>query len=160
MSRLLHGWGCASDETGDADGALERLLSAKAEGRPFDAAIVDMQLPGEDGCSLGRRIKADAALSGTVLVVMTSLGQRGDGQRFADCGFAAFLTKPVRRSHLHDCLMLALGRRAAGQTSGDLITRHTAAEARRRGVRILVAEDNVDQPEGDVGDPQEARVPR
>jgi CheY-like chemotaxis protein len=39
--------------------------------------------------------------------------------------------------------MLALGRRAAGQTAGDLITRHTVAEARRRGVRILVAEDNV-----------------
>jgi PAS domain S-box-containing protein len=143
VSRLLQEWGCTWEETSDAEGAMARLASSKLEGRPFDAAIVDMQLPGEDGCSLGQRIKADTGLSGTVLVMMTSLGQRGDGQRLSGCGFAAFLTKPVRRSHLHDCLMLALGRRAAGQTAGDLITRHTVAEARRRGVRILVAEDNV-----------------
>ena len=143
VTRLLHEWGCTSEEASDAEGAVKQLLAAKADGRHFDAAVVDLQLPGEDGCALGRRIKAESSLEGIVLVMMTSLGQRGDGQRFEECGFAAFLTKPVRRSHLQECLMLALGRRAAGHASGGLITRHTIAEARRRGVRILVAEDNV-----------------
>jgi PAS domain S-box-containing protein len=143
VTRLLREWGCEPEEAADAREAIERLLAGHAEGRSFDAAILDMQLPGEDGCSLGLRIKQHEAISNTVLVMMTSLGQRGDGQKLASCGFAGFLTKPIRRSHVHDCLMLALGRRAAGHINGDLITRHTVAEARRDRVRILVAEDNL-----------------
>ena len=46
--------------------------------------------------------------------MMTSLGQRGDARQVQDVGFAAYLTKPVRHQHLHDCLALALGRRSDG----------------------------------------------
>jgi PAS domain S-box-containing protein len=143
VARLLESWGCVWREASDAAEGLEYLRAEAAAGTPFAAALVDMQMPGEDGASLGRRVKADAAISDTVLIMMTSLGQRGDARKIAGWGFSGYLTKPVHRQHLRECLALALGRRAAGQPDAALITRHTVAEARRSRVRILVAEDNL-----------------
>jgi CheY-like chemotaxis protein len=121
------------------------LGDAAAARDPFDAAVLDMQMPDVDGLMLGRQIKANPLVSGTALVMMTSLGQRGDGQAARDAGFAAYLTKPVKRQHLHDGLALALGRQAdPAAAQAPLITRHTIAEAKARPgkARILVVEDN------------------
>jgi two-component system, sensor histidine kinase and response regulator len=143
---LLSAWGCRTAEAGDAVTALCLLREAAAAGDPFDAAVLDMQTPGVDGLALGRGIKADPAIARTALVMMTSLGQRGDARRLQEAGFAAYLTKPVRQQHLHDGLALALGRLSAADAPGPatLITRHTIAESRSRRsrVRILLAEDN------------------
>ena len=143
LAGLLESWGCDWAESSDAAGAWRSMRDAAEAGRPFAAAVLDMQMPGGDGASLGRRIKADAQLASTVLIMMTSLGQRGDARRMAASGFAAYLTKPVHRQHLRDCLAMALGRKDHPHGETPLITRHTVAEARRARVRVLVAEDNM-----------------
>jgi PAS domain S-box-containing protein len=142
---LLSQWGCRSAEASSSEEALRLLGDAAAARDPFDAAVLDMQMPDVDGLMLGRQIKANPLVSGTALVMMTSLGQRGDGQAARDAGFAAYLTKPVKRQHLHDGLALALGRQAdPAAAQAPLITRHTIAEAKARPgkARILVVEDN------------------
>jgi CheY-like chemotaxis protein/HPt (histidine-containing phosphotransfer) domain-containing protein len=103
-----------------------------------------MQMPDMDGESLGRTIKNDPDLRDTLLVMMSSLGNRGDAKRLESFGFSAYLTKPVRQSQLYDCLATVVGRAVAVAPSSrsTLITRHTLNEARRRSVRILLAEDN------------------
>ena len=120
------------------------LRAARAEGDPFRIVLTDMQMPEMDGESLGKTIKADPELRDTALVMMTSLGKRGDAKRLEAIGFSAYLTKPVKQSQLYDCLATVLG---AGDPSVKtpetaLVTRHTLNEARRREVRILLAEDN------------------
>jgi CheY-like chemotaxis protein/HPt (histidine-containing phosphotransfer) domain-containing protein len=59
-------------------------------------------------------------------------------------GFAAYLRKPVRRSQLYDCLVTVLARaqQAGRADSRSIITRFTLSEQRKRGMRILVVEDN------------------
>ncbi|HEY3382807.1 MAG TPA: response regulator [Vicinamibacterales bacterium] len=146
VMRLLAAWGCHAVEAGDADEAWALLRGAAEAGTPFDAAIVDMLLSETSGLELGRRIKADPITARTALVMMTSLGQKGEARALEDAGFSAYLTKPIRRRHLHDCLALALGRQAQPQSDGrqPIITRHTLAEseAQRKRVRVLLAEDN------------------
>jgi two-component system, sensor histidine kinase and response regulator len=142
---LLSQWGCRSAEAPSSADALRVLGEAAAAGDPFDAAVLDMQMPDVDGLMLGRQIKADPLVAGTALVMMTSIGQPGDGRNARNAGFAAYLTKPVKSQHLHDCLALALGRRAdPAAVAAPLITRHTIAEAKARPgkARILVVEDN------------------
>jgi len=145
LRELLRSWGCRFEEAAGGIEALERLGRARAEEDPFRVALLDMQMPDMDGRTLGEKIKADPLLSDTLLVMLTSAGRRGDVAALQEIGFAAYLSKPVRNSHLHDCLTTVLGIPATGSEGPILpmITRHTLKEGKKRRTRILVAEDNV-----------------
>ena len=141
--------GMVPDMAADGIQALTQLRTAAESGAPFAVAILDAQLPGMDGWTLARRIKADPAIGPVKLVLLTSLAQRGDARMARAAGFDAYLTKPVRQAQFCDCLSLVLGnpRTSAGSTDSGttpLITRHTISEAqaRSRG-RVLVVEDNI-----------------
>jgi signal transduction histidine kinase/CheY-like chemotaxis protein/HPt (histidine-containing phosphotransfer) domain-containing protein len=142
---MLRSWGCRFDEATDGIQALEKLDHAREEGDPFWIALVDMQMPGMDGKTLGKKIKADPTLGDTRLVMLTSVGHRGESTKLQQIGFAAYLTKPVKISHLYDCLVTVLSVSAGEAKDSDrpIITRHTLREQKKRRIRILVAEDNV-----------------
>jgi len=94
---------------------------------------------------IGRKIKADADLRPTILILLSSSGRRGDAKRMEEIGFAAYLTKPVKSVQLRDCLALAIGSKssALGGPSTPIITRHSVVEAKKQKVRLLLAEDNI-----------------
>jgi signal transduction histidine kinase/DNA-binding response OmpR family regulator len=141
LNILLTRWGCPHALAPDGKAALELLREAAARGAPFEVALLDMQMPEMDGEMLGAAIQADPALSATRLIMITSLGRRGDANRFEQLGFAAYLTKPLKGSQIHDCLATVLGRELRPSTPQRIVTRHSLADARRS--RILLAEDNV-----------------
>jgi len=144
VAGMLSSWKCRHEEVEDSETALDRLRAAAASGDPFRIAILDMLMPEMDGETLGRIIKDDPALRDTVLVMMTSIGARGDAGRFEKAGFSVYLIKPVKRSRLFNCLMTAIGRKSFDQISPDrIITRHTVAEKSKQKTRILLAEDNI-----------------
>jgi signal transduction histidine kinase/DNA-binding response OmpR family regulator/HPt (histidine-containing phosphotransfer) domain-containing protein len=128
-----------------ADEALALMRQAAAAGRAFDAALLDHLMPDCDGAELGRIVVRDETLKSTRLILLTSSGQRGDGQVFADIGFAAYLLKPVTQRDLTECLILVLANTAHSWhlQSQPMITRHAlrAQRAQSRN-RILLAEDN------------------
>ncbi len=145
LAILLDGWGCEHLEASNGPEALDCLREAQLRGEPFHIALLDMHMPDMDGEELGKTIKGDPSISETLLVMLTSLGRRGDASRLESSGFSAFLTKPVRERHLRDCLASVLAMDVKGdqrEQGRKFITRHTIAEDRRRKIRILLAEDN------------------
>jgi len=144
LAEQLASWDVRHAEAESAAKAIDMLRAACAEDDPFRIVLMDMQMPEMDGESLGRAIKADPELRDTLMVMMASLGKRGDAKRLEAIGFSAYLTKPVKQSQLHDCLAMVLGIGVAPIKAPEiaLVTRHTLGEARRRKVRILLAEDN------------------
>jgi CheY-like chemotaxis protein len=68
----------------------------------------------------------------------------GHAEKAEQAGIEAFLTKPVRASHLLECLQLvATGKPESSKRSG-LLTRHdVVASAAQQRPRVLVAEDNL-----------------
>jgi PAS domain S-box-containing protein len=143
LASQLSAWGARPEEASTAPQALLALARARDAGDPFDAAILDMQMPGMDGASLARAIKSDEALAVTRLVLMTSMGERGDARQMEEMGFAAYFVKPVRQSDLFDSLSAVLAGKPLVHPDQPIITRHTIREMRRGSVRILLAEDNV-----------------
>ncbi len=130
---------------GSANEALALLRQASAAGRPYDAALIDHQMPGCDGEDLGRTIMRDESIKSTRLILLTSSGQRGDGRMFGDIGFTGYLLKPVSQRDLTASLVLALASPAeASLRTQPLMTQH-ALRAQRQDDRhrILVAEDNL-----------------
>ncbi len=144
LGRHLESWRCRHDEARDGESALAKLEAA-VEKDPFVIAIIDREMPGMDGETLGRKVKENDALRGTSLVMMTSSGSRGDAARVEKIGFSAYLTKPIMESRLRECLALLLAPefQAEGAERKPFLTRHTVEEERKRRVRILVAEDNL-----------------
>ncbi|MBM4243024.1 MAG: response regulator [Deltaproteobacteria bacterium] len=134
------------DPTAVEDGklALATLRRAVADGAPFDLAILDLVMPGMDGLTLARSIRADAALSAIPLVMLTAVT---DGRWNAEAqrvGVDACLLKPVRERKLFACLGELLDPSVDRSTARGLPTSlpaHVAHPPLTR-PRILVAEDN------------------
>jgi signal transduction histidine kinase len=143
LEQHLQSWGMQVDCAIDGPSALARLQAAQRAGKPYALVILDMHMPGMDGLTLARRIKADPTLMDVRLAMVSSIGQRGQAQEARAAGIAAYLTKPVRRLHLYDTLTTVLGAPNT-QRPPALVTRHSVAEAQaQRRLKVLVAEDNV-----------------
>ncbi|MFH1153527.1 MAG: PAS domain S-box protein [Pseudomonadota bacterium] len=143
LQRQLGSWGCRVTEAMDGQDALRQLHKARDGNDPFGIAILDMQMPGMDGMSLGSAIKADDKLKEVHMVMMTSIGQAGDARRFEKAGFAAYLIKPVGYSDLLDCLTTLVSCGARPEQETAILTRHSIRELQRGNIRILLAEDNI-----------------
>ncbi len=147
FAKILQSWRCQHHETRSPEAALGLLQNACDDGHPYAIAILDLMMPGMDGLELGALIRRDPRLRDTVLLVMASSGGlRGDAKALTQAGFAACLTKPIKQSQLHDCLVTALedrGVRGVAAVPGPVAPRRRLALERGRHIRILVAEDNV-----------------
>jgi two-component system sensor histidine kinase/response regulator len=78
------------------------------------------------------------------VIILTSIGERGDAARLEALGCAGYLTKPVKQSQLFDTIITLWGRQktVVKEKPIPIVTRHTIAEQKHQRVRILVAEDN------------------
>src|SRR5215217_603435 len=143
-------WGLKNGMALDGQSALEMLRHASRLGEPYDLAILDMQKPQMGGIELARKIRAEPLVSSTKLVMLSSIGQRGESEEARQAGMDAYLTKPVRQSQLYDAIATVLGTTVeeealekSKQELPSLITSYSLNEARARSrPRILVAEDN------------------
>jgi PAS domain S-box-containing protein len=146
LRTLMAKWGTRCDEVDSGTRAIEAVVEAAGRKDPFNVVLMDMNMPYMDGETAGRRIKESAEGQGTVLIMITSLGQRGDGKKFEGSGFSGYLIKPVKEDKLFECLSMAVGRQVLAdkgiKVPSGIITTHTITEARKERARILVVEDN------------------
>jgi CheY-like chemotaxis protein/HPt (histidine-containing phosphotransfer) domain-containing protein len=134
-------WGMRPDVASNAGDALARLQHAAETGDPYDVALLDFNMPGENGLALARQITASPTLGHTRLILLTSSGQvAGDDPT---TGISTHLTKPVRQSRLLDAISLAmaLDSNEKVQPVRQGTPGPTHPTPTRIGRRILVAED-------------------
>ncbi|MCP4196844.1 MAG: response regulator [Proteobacteria bacterium] len=138
-------WGYRVDEASRGSEAMSKLLAASSGGDPFNVVILDMYSPEMDSEALGQRIKSDPEVEHTKLIMMAAIGNRGDASRLQELGFDAYLTKPVKRRLLFDCLALVSNRprKISGRPMPHIVTRHSIAEKRKQQIRILLIEDDI-----------------
>jgi CheY-like chemotaxis protein len=75
---------------GSAPEALELLKQSSP-----DLILMDVQLPGEDGLSLTRRLKHDPATAAIPVVALTAHAMTGDRELAMDAGCAGYIPKPI-----------------------------------------------------------------
>jgi len=142
---LLHyttAWGMDCINANNGSTALALLIDAVAHGQPCDLLILDMQMPLMDGLEVAHKVKADSVLANTRMVMLTSIGRRGDAALMQKAGISAYLSKPIHQHQLRDCLLMVMNPSANDEL--PFVTKHTILEAkRRREGRLLVADDNM-----------------
>ena len=90
LADLLELWGHEVRVSLDGTGALHTAW----DWRP-DVVLLDIGLPGLSGFEVARRMRAEPALAGSVLVALTGYGQDDARLSAQEAGFDQHLTKPV-----------------------------------------------------------------
>jgi CheY-like chemotaxis protein len=98
-------------------------------------------MPEMDGISLARNIRATRGIQETPLLLLTSLHDRQCVRNAGAAGFAATLSKPVKRAHLWNRILLSLGKIAAPQQPPPLIPADIDS-SHARAFKVLIVEDN------------------
>ena len=110
--RLRPAWTLAVAEDG-----LQGLQQLQQE--HYDAALVDIDLPGIDGVELCRRLQADAATRALPLLALSANAMPGDIRRALAAGFRGYITKPIDVPALLAELDVLLSASAAQTTSEE-----------------------------------------
>src|SRR5262249_7266811 len=130
-------WGLVAEESASGAAALDRLR----RGETFDLAILDIQMPQMDGLTLAREIRRLPDAGSLPLVALSSLGRREPD--FQDAAFAAYLTKPIKQSHLYNVLVSIFAGQPLALRDQAPVPRLDATLGSRMPLRILLAEDMV-----------------
>ncbi len=88
ITHLLRGHVCLLAEDGE-----KGIEMAKAENP--DLILMDIRLPGMDGLSAAKILRADAKTQGIPLIAVTASAMKGDGERILASGFDAYIAKPI-----------------------------------------------------------------
>jgi CheY-like chemotaxis protein/HPt (histidine-containing phosphotransfer) domain-containing protein len=100
-----------------------------------------MHMPGMNGITLAKVIKADPKLGRPRLIMLTSLGQLMDDEQLAKAGVDACLVKPVKQGRLYECLtgQRTLPRKLALEHARPV----DSASGLPKNLKVLLAEDNI-----------------
>lgn len=134
----LHAWNVDVDTVEDGTRAVRVLQEAVRIEKPYDLAILDLNLPDLDGTELANRIRAIKDFSTLTLVSMVGDRDRGAPLDLHAKGFDAFLVKPVRQKSMAHWLVEALQRQ---RMSTELHGRREGNVA-PEGARLLLVEDS------------------
>jgi len=140
LTKNVEALGSRADAVPSGAKGLEGLRNAHRAGDPYHVVLLDMQMPGMDGEQTARAIKSDPSVKEVKIIILTSMGHRGDAVRMESLGCSSYLLKPVKQQLLCDAIIAVLG--SEEDESSGLITRHVLSEQRKFNLRLLLAEDN------------------
>lgn len=138
-------WGMRDDTAATGLEALELLHQAARDGDLYDLAILDMHMPGMDGLTLARAIKAEPLLQSVHLVMLTSLGVDLTPEMIQQAGIERYLSKPIRQADLYHCILALHKPRTALALSpppSHAEVKTSTPRSRTARAAILLAEDN------------------
>jgi signal transduction histidine kinase/NO-binding membrane sensor protein with MHYT domain/DNA-binding response OmpR family regulator/HPt (histidine-containing phosphotransfer) domain-containing protein len=143
LGRQLDAYGIKTVRVGDAFAGFAELERAWRKGKPYDVVFLDQMMPGMAGDELASRIRSDAHLSETKLVLVSSAGIQGI-KKSAMAILDAKVDKPVRQHELLDCLVRLYSTNTeapACPPGGTNVPLHRQ-DVVARPLHILLAEDN------------------
>lgn len=148
LREMINSWGFSFREAITGKHALAEIETAAKKNDPYHVVILEAQLADMSGFEVSRQIKENRLCREVKIIMLTSVGNVGDGALALESGISAYLLKPVKRSDFFDAIvnLLAPAAPAAAEElpqKPGLITTHSIREERQRQTPlILLAEDD------------------
>lgn len=144
-------WGMIGKTAASGLEGLETIRLAYAKGEPFDFVVLDMHMPDMNGLEVAQAIKKDKRLKDLKMIMLTSVGLRGDAKMARESGIFAYLTKPVRHNDLYNTFFKVLDFNGS-DLSKPIITKYNIVDnIPTFDLDVLVAEDNLTNQEVAIG---------
>ncbi|HEV7498946.1 MAG TPA: response regulator, partial [Vicinamibacteria bacterium] len=146
VTEQLASWQIRSAAATSGPEALAMLKEAQRAGQPFDVVLLDFLMPDMDGVEVSRLARAEPALGGAIIIILSSVERRvAAGPAESTALFDAWLVKPVRQSRLMDAMIAAWVARHGGASAALAAGGAPDAPAPRRvplSARVLVVDDS------------------
>jgi PAS domain S-box-containing protein len=151
LEEWLRGYAMAPTAAGDGAMAMAALWQGVAQGRPYPLVLLDGRMPDIDGLALAAKIRQQAELAATRIILLTSGDRPGDLARARQLGISANLLKPLQQRELMETILRVMGHTTQDKetwsqgdketAAGDLVSPRLPVSLSRC-LHVLVAEDN------------------
>jgi CheY-like chemotaxis protein len=131
-------WGMAVEVVSSSSQGFELLANSP----PFDAMILDLQLPDMDGLTLARQIRQQPYGRSVPLLLLSSTRLRGDDPRPLESNVSVYVHKPIRPAQLLEALCRAMSIQLHREKKAPAVPVLDTNLARRLPLRLLLADDN------------------
>jgi two-component system, sensor histidine kinase and response regulator len=148
VQQHLQRWGMLADAAEDGLQGMDMMHLAVAQAAPYEIILLDHHMPGLDGIEIARRVRADAELRRSLLIMLSSRDLRDASETHSKL-FEAYLTKPVRQAFLYSSISRVVSREEHTDHSRQppqIMFTPRAARA-----KVLLVEDNAVNREVAVG---------
>jgi CheY-like chemotaxis protein len=81
-----------------------RAAIEEASRRRPDIILLDMMMPVMDGYETARRMVLDPLLDGVPILALTAKAMKGDAEKTLEAGCDDYMSKPIRRQELLECV--------------------------------------------------------
>jgi PAS domain S-box-containing protein len=145
LEEWLRGYAMEPTAAGDGVTAMATLWRGVAQGRPYPLALLDGRMPDIDGLALAAKIRQQAELSATRIILLSSGDRPGDLTRAHHLKISANLLKPLQQRELLETILRVMSHQ--GDPEGLSVSRAVVRPPIPEGLvgvplRILAAEDN------------------
>jgi len=138
---VLAGWAMEVTLAESGPVALEALRAARSQGSPFQLVLLDCQMPEMDGFTVSERARSESGADQPIILMLSSVQQKGDLERCRQLGISLHLVKPIRRQELLYSIKRVMDTFQPFQPVETApISRSTSLSV--GGLHILLAEDN------------------
>jgi signal transduction histidine kinase/DNA-binding response OmpR family regulator len=136
LEHHLDNWGAVCESVDRPSAALALLEQASRDGRPFEVAVLDFNMPEMNGVELVYEIRMRPGLGGLRIVILSS--SPIEARDLTGLGISAMLLKPAREAAIYQAIADAL----IGTAPPTVAPRSPSDAPADRGLTVLVAEDN------------------
>ncbi len=106
---MLERWGVETGQASNGREAIEEIETAAAAGRPYEAVLMDLQMPEMSGYEATRALRARAAGRGVPIIALTAAALVSEREQALADGMDDFLTKPIDADRLSAALARWVG---------------------------------------------------
>ncbi len=118
LAEQMGAWRLEHAEVASGHTGLAVMRGAAVQGLKIDLVILDYQMPSMSGIEVLREMRADPAIEGIPVILLTSVDAAAARSALGDLRLEASLTKPTRSSMLLDTIVEVLS--DARSAAGDL----------------------------------------
>ena len=130
FQKMICSRGLIPAEAASGKEAIIKSREAFRSGNPYRVILLDLQMPGMDGFEVAKTVKKSPFGADVKIILLASVGQKGDTALCKELGISGYLPKPVKQSELLDAISIALGNQ--DDKKMPVITRYAILEARKR----------------------------
>jgi len=112
----LQQWGLEVSQANDGSQAVEAIFAAASMGKPFDAVLMDVQMPVMSGHEATRQVRRRFNAEELPIVALTAAALVSERDEALAAGMNDFLTKPIDAPRLRQTLVRLIGHKDNDQT--------------------------------------------